>query len=225
MAQFRIGDIALRVPNHALTAKLREALNSGRYEINESRAIRRHVQAGDRVLDIGAGAGFVSINAGQLAGADNVISVEANPAMIEALRENLDRNGMGATELLHAAVVADSYAGGTVRFEQKQAFWASGLATDATPAHKVVEVPALKLSELLEEYQPTVVSMDVEGAERELCQQPWPPCVRMLVMEIHTRQYPASDVKAIFDGMSKNNMTYMPWGSTGEVIVLQRCEK
>ena len=67
--------------------------------------------------------------------------------------------------------------------------------------------------------------MDVEGGELELCQQPWPPCVRMVVMEIHTSQYPPSAVKAIFDGMSKNNMTLMPWGTRGEVIVLQRCDK
>ncbi|MBV7408659.1 FkbM family methyltransferase [Maritimibacter sp. DP1N21-5] len=225
MAQFKIDDIALRVPNHALTAKLREALNSGRYEVNESRAIRRHLQPGDRVLDIGAGAGFVSIHAGRIVGGENVISVEGNPTMMAALRENLDRNGMTETTVLHAAVVADGHEGDTVRFETRQAFWASGVAKDTTPDDKTVEVPAVKLSELLAEFKPTVVSMDVEGAELHLCQQPWPDCVRLLVMEIHTGQYPPSAVKAMFDGMSKNNMTYMPWGTIGEVVVLQRCEK
>jgi FkbM family methyltransferase len=225
MAQFTLKDITLRVPGKALTRPLREALETGRYEWNERDAIQRHVKPGDTVLDIGAGAGYISIVAGRAAGPENVISVEGNPVMMEALRHNLDHNGSEATRVLHGAVVADTFDEENVLFAARDAFWSSSIADERTNPEKIVEVPALKLSALLEEYQPTIVSMDVEGGELELCQQAWPPCVRMVVMEIHTSQYPPSGVKAIFDGMSQNNMTLMPWGTRGEVIVLQRCDK
>lgn len=225
MAQFTLKDITLRVPSKALTKPLRVALETGRYEWNERDAIERHVKPGDKVLDIGAGAGYISIIAGRAAGPENVISVEGNPVMMEALRNNLDENGAQATQVLHGAVVADNFDEDTVLFAARDAFWSSSIANEKTNPDKIVEVPALKLSALLDEHQPTIVSMDVEGGELELCQQPWPACVRMVVMEIHTSQYPPSAVKAIFDGMSKNNMTLMPWGTRGEVIVLQRCDK
>ena len=105
MAQFTLKDITLRVPGKALTKPLRVALETGRYEWNERDAIERHVKPGDKVLDIGAGAGYISIIAGRAAGPENVISVEGNPVMMEALRHNLDENGAQATQVLHGAVV------------------------------------------------------------------------------------------------------------------------
>lgn len=225
MASFTLKDIKLRVPGKALTDPLRKALETGRYEWNEAAAIEQHVKPGDRVLDIGAGAGYISILAGRQAGPENVVAVEGNPVMIEALRQNLDANGAAQTALLHGAVVADSYDEDSVLFAAREAFWSSSIADARTRPDRIVEVPALRLSALLEEHRPTVVSIDVEGGELELCQQPWPDHVRLVVMEIHTSVYPPSGVKAIFDGMSKNNMTLMPWGTRGEVIVLQRCDK
>jgi len=86
----------------------------------------------------------------------------------------------------------------------------------------MVTVPALRLTTLLEEHQPSIVMMDVEGAEVELCQQAWPESVRLVIMEIHTSKYPPKVVKQIFDGMSAQGFTYMPWGTRGEVVTLQR---
>ncbi len=224
MASFTIKDIKLRVPGHALSASLRKQLETGRYEWNEALAVERHVTADDVVLDIGAGAGFVSVLAGRQAGPENVVSVEANTSMMAALRHNLDTNGSEKTRLLHGAVVADNFDEDTVLFAARAAFWASSIADENTNPDRIVEVPALRLSELLEEYRPTVVSMDVEGGELELCQQPWPDCVRLVVMEIHSKVYGASGIKAIMDGMSASNMTLMPWGTRGEVVVLQRVD-
>jgi FkbM family methyltransferase len=225
MASFILNDIKLRVPGKALTASLRTALESGHYEWNEAAAIDRHVKRGDRVLDIGAGAGYISILAGRKAGPENVIAVEGNAVMMDVLRRNLDHNGSAETALVHGAVVADNYDEDTVLFANRDAFWSSSIADDTVRPDRLAEVPALKLSDLLEEYRPTIVSMDVEGGELELCQQPWPAHVRLVIMEIHTKKYPPSGVKAIFDGMSRNNMTIMPWGTRGEVIVLQRCDR
>ncbi|HBZ45010.1 MAG TPA: FkbM family methyltransferase [Maritimibacter sp.] len=222
MASFTLDDIKLCVPDKALTEQLRKHLENGNYEWKEAGAVKHHVKAGDTVLDIGAGAGYISLLAGRAAGPENVVAVEANPMMMEALRHNLDDNGAKETRLLHGAVVADNFDEDSVLFASRPAFWASSIADENTDPSRIVEVPALKLSALLEEHQPSVVSIDVEGGELELCQQPWPACVRLVVMEIHSSLYKAAGIKAILDGMSANNMTIMPWGTRGELFVLQR---
>jgi FkbM family methyltransferase len=222
MARFEVHGVSLRVPGKAMNDDLRKALETGSYEWNERIALTRHVGPEDRVLDIGAGAGFLSSLAAQVVGADNVVSVEASPVMLDVLRANLDENGARGSRLIHAAVVPDSYSDETVSFAVRDAFWASALASTAPQAPNKVEVPALRLTDLLAEVQPSIVLMDVEGAEVELCEQPWPDSVRLLVMEIHTQRYPPASVKRIFDGLSAQGFTYMPWGTRGEVVTLQR---
>jgi ribosomal protein L11 methyltransferase len=52
------------------------------------------VQTGDRVLDVGAGSGILAI-AAALLGAGEVTAIEADTLACEALRENLEHNGVG----------------------------------------------------------------------------------------------------------------------------------
>ncbi len=222
MAKFELDGISLRIPGKCLTPELEKALESGRYESSESGALKRHGRADDRLLDLGAGAGYVSSQGARIMGGGSVVSVEASSGMIEHLRHNLNANGAREAVVLNGAVVGDSHKGDVVRFAMRPAFWASSIATEDVRADLVHEVPALRFSELVDTHRPSVVTMDIEGAELELCQQVWPEHVRMLIMEIHTKVYGAVGVKAIFDGLSRSDMTYMPWGSRGEVLVFQR---
>ncbi len=222
MAKFELDGITLRIPGKCLSPELEKALQSGRYESSESGALKRHARTGDRLLDLGAGAGYVSAQGARIMGAGNVVSVEASTDMLDHLRHNLDANGAREATVLNGAVVADDFHGDTVEFAMRPAFWASSIATPDVCADLVQSVPALRLSDLLADHRPSIVTMDVEGAELDLCQQVWPDHVRLLVMEIHTKRYGAIGVKAIFDGLSRSDMAYMPWGSRGEVLVFQR---
>lgn len=51
------------------------------------------VQAGDRVIDVGAGSGILSV-AAALLGAGEVVAIEGDPLACEALAENLAANGV-----------------------------------------------------------------------------------------------------------------------------------
>lgn len=222
MALFEVHGVKLRVPGKAINAALKAELENGNYEWNERLAVTRHVTPTDRVLDIGAGVGFISSLAAQLCGAKNLVSVEASPVLQDVLRANLDENGARGSTLVHAAVVPDSHEGDTVTFAVTGAFWASALAGHEVGEAEKVTVPAARLSDLLAEHRPSVVVMDVEGAEVEFATQPWPDHVRLLILEIHTKKYPPRSVKALFDGFSAQGFTIMPWGTRGEVIALQR---
>lgn len=223
MQDFILKGIALRIPDRCLGPTLIEALKSGRYEHSEAAALERHLQPGDRVLDLGAGAGYLSCLAARIVGGENVTAVEANRDMIAAIRANLDANGAAATRLIEGAIVPESHAGDTVRFRRNAAFWAAALAEDgAGSGGRISEVTALRLGPLLAEHRPSVVIMDIEGAEARLADMKWPGHVRLLVMEIHTGRYDGRALKRLFDGLSASDMTYMPWGSRGETLVFQR---
>jgi len=57
------------------------------------RLLDRAVQSGDRLLDVGAGSGILSV-AAALLGAEHVTAVEADELSAEALRENVQNNGV-----------------------------------------------------------------------------------------------------------------------------------
>ncbi len=68
------------------------------------RLLESAVAAGDRVLDVGAGTGILSIAAVRL-GAQRVLAVESDAGSLGTAQENLERNGVaGDIDLVHAAV-------------------------------------------------------------------------------------------------------------------------
>ncbi len=223
MAKFEIDGIELRIPGRHLRPALIKTLESGLYEWNEAKALKQHLRPGDRLLDLGAGAGYLSSLAARVIGAENIVAVEASPDMLEVLERNLAVNLAGGVRVVHGAVMPESHEAETVEFGVRPAFWSSRVAEGEQPkGTKVVPVPVLRLPDLLDEAQPTIVMMDVEGAEVELCQKPWPESVRLVMMEIHAVRYPQTELQRLFDGMSRNGFTYMPWGTRGEVVVFQR---
>jgi ribosomal protein L11 methyltransferase len=74
------------------------------------RLLDRTVTEGDRVLDVGSGSGILAIAAARL-GAASVVALEADRLACEALRENIERNGVaGRVRCIEAMVAADDLA-------------------------------------------------------------------------------------------------------------------
>jgi ribosomal protein L11 methyltransferase len=65
-------------------------------------ALERHVQPGDRVLDVGTGSGILAIAAIKL-GAGNVVALDIDSLALEVARENVGRNGVQDQVLLQQA--------------------------------------------------------------------------------------------------------------------------
>jgi FkbM family methyltransferase len=216
VAQFELSGVSLEVPDRLLTKCIRDRLEAGKYEANEARAAQLMIDYGDRVLELGAGVGYVSSICAMLAGAGNVMSVEANPRLLNTARTNLDRNDCEETVLLHGAVVGAKVKGDRVHLKDAHAFWASSLG--AAEEEDTISVPALVLSDLLEVHKPTVVIMDVEGAEADLFDTPWPDFVRVITVELHPNRYPDTVIKRIFDGMSASGLIYAPHLSRGALV-------
>lgn len=221
MPDFSLRGLTLSLPQSALRGGLEQALSSGRYEGQEADALLRHLTPEDRVLDLGAGIGFLCALAARVVGESAVTGVEAGPETAGLARANLAANGFPGARILQGAVTATET--GEVEFGQRPAFWASALkGADDWPANaRLLRVPALPIGPLLAQVLPTVVCCDIEGAERAVLAQPLPG-VRLVVVEIHPAAYGTSGTKELFDALSAQGFAYVPEGSRGATVVFGR---
>ena len=222
MPEYELNGVRLMVPDAMLNPRIAAKLQSGDYEGQEAHAVQQRLRAGQRVLELGSGLGYISALAAGITGAGNVITVEANPTMLPVIRGNLARNGFDEVEVIHGAVTGMEEAVAEVHFEQKSSFWAARLADEGSDPAAVVVVPMLRLNDLLARYRPHVVIMDIEGAEAHLFERAWPRHVKAVMMELHPRQYPDTVIKKIVDCMSESGLTYDPGPSRGRIIGFRR---
>ena len=181
------------------------------------------VKPRQRVLELGAGLGYIGALAARIVGAKNVTSVEANPDMIVAIRANYALNGVAEIDLRHGAVVGQDYEGHSLAFACDKQFWASRIAGVGDAGVGVVDVPVLRIHALLDEVKPNFVIMDIEGAEQYLFDAKWPRSVKHVVIELHPKQYESGKViKHIVDMLSRSGLTYDPVASRGTLLALRR---
>lgn len=227
LAKFLINDYIVHLPDHLMNDTIRKSMEGERYEGHETYAIKRHVVAEDRVLELGAGVGYISMQIASRVGGENLLTVEANPKMAPCVEKNLAANLIEGVTVINAAVVPDSFTADHVSFHMTAAFWASSLNPTLAKkwkSTKSIDVPAVKIGELMQEHRPSVVIMDIEGGEQGLFETPWPDHVRLLVIELHPPLYSDHVIKQIFDQMSASGLTYCPVGSRGQVVVFKRLD-
>lgn len=212
---FEINGVSLGLPAGLANASILEKLSDGSYEADEARAVGRCVRPGFRVLELGAGLGYVGTLAALKSAPENILSVEANPDLLPVIRANHARNGVAEISLLHGAVVGQAEEEATAPFHIAGGFTGSRLGARGG---RQVDVPLIGFHELIRAQRPHVVLMDVEGAEAAYFDRSWKCPLRFCVMEIHPKQYDAAVVKKIVDRMSAMDMTYDPVTSRGKVL-------
>lgn len=222
MTVFHVDGVRLEVPEDELGPGLRAKLESGRYEHAEANALVTHLEPGDRVLDLGAGCGYLTVLAAGIVGSDQVTAVEPNPALVPVIATNVAGNGVAPVRVLHGAAVRGQ-GGGTVPLGLRPGFWA-GSTVRGVGQRGAVDVPALGLGPLLAQYRPTVLIADIEGAEADLFETPLPPPLRLAIVELHPTVYGAQGVAAVFSALAASGFAYCPRGSRGRLVVFQRLD-
>lgn len=218
---FQHFDIKFFLPDSLLTPTIREMLENGWYEVEEANAVQALLRPGDKVLELGGGAGFLAALCGRKVGAANVVTVEANPKMIPLIKRNLAANGQSAITVVHGAVLA-SPERSTATFFVTKAFWAAASKKPTALASEQITVPALALDSLLERYNPSVLIVDVEGAEEDFFLTLLPENLRLIIIELHPENYPPKTIRSIFARLADQQFTYETKGSHGPVVVFAR---
>ncbi|MBN8630027.1 MAG: FkbM family methyltransferase [Rhodobacterales bacterium] len=220
MRSFTLRGLTLSLPEAALKGNLERALASGRYENHEADALLLHLRPGDRLLDLGAGLGFICALGARLLGEEAVAGVEAGPETAKLARKNLAANGFPGVKIVRGAVVGAGE--GEVEFGQRPAFWASGLqGPEGWPENaEVIRVPARPIGKLLARFAPTVISCDIEGGEQEVLMQPLPG-VRLVVVETHPLVYGPEGVERIGAALAAEGFV-MAGGARKDTLVFRR---
>jgi FkbM family methyltransferase len=210
-----INGVDLVLPEGLATPDIIEKLRAGTYEGDEARAADRCVKPGFRVLELGAGLGYVTTLAAQRTVPENVLSIEANPDLLPVIEGNLARNGCTGVTVMHGAVAGLAEEGETASFHISDGFTGSRLGARRG---RQVEVPLIGFHDLLRAHRPHVVLMDVEGAEAGFFDRPWKCPLRFCAMELHPKLYGARVIKRIVDAMSAMDMTYDPVVSSRKIL-------
>ncbi len=213
--QFQLNGVKLTLPDGLATQEIVAKLRDGSYEADEARAADRCVRQDFRVLELGAGVGYVTALCAQRTAPENILSVEANPDLLPVIQGNLAANGLSGVSVLHGAVTGAADDGATAQFRISDGFTGSSL--DGKGGRQV-EVPLIPVYDLIRAHKPHVILMDVEGAEADMFSRPWKCPLRYCVMELHPRKYGPNVIKRVVDFMSAMNMTYDPVTSRGKVL-------
>lgn len=221
MRSFTLRGLTLHLPEATLKGNLERALSSGRYENHEADALLMHLVPGDRLLDLGAGLGFICALAAGVLGEASVFGVEAGPETVKLARKNLAVNGFAGVKLMRGAVVGTG--SGEVEFGQRPAFWASALkGPEGWPeTAEVIRVPARAIGTLLAKLAPTVICCDIEGGEADVLVQPLPG-VRLVVVETHPQVYGAAGVDRIAAALLAQGFQPEPKGAKADTLVFRR---
>ncbi len=213
---FTLHGIRLEIPRAILTPELWLAFELGYYEGSEISALRRAIQPGDGVLEVGAGVGFISAFILRALGAARVVVIEANAALIPTIRRTHELNSVSATVLTGVAGRTD----GAVRFHHQAAFWGSSVLP--LPDSQAADVAGIDLGRVLRETRPAVLVVDIEGGERDLFAGLDLSGVRNVVVEVHQPQIGGAGISLCFDALQQAGFAYDPDGSSGTNVMFSR---
>lgn len=172
--------VLLLLEHPAVSAYIRSIVYSGGYETKESVMLDSTLDSTDRVLELGAGMGFIaSYCAKKLRSSGAVCAVEALPHMEAVIRENFHLNGVSPELVIAAAGLAN----GECTFSVSDNFWSSSVAHQSSKG-KEITVPMVALGDLINRFQPTYLVVDVEGMEKTFFQQDL-GTVKKICLEIH----------------------------------------
>jgi len=161
---------------------VRTSIFKGTHESHERYLVAKYLKPGDRVLEIGAATGLVSLICAKHCGAENVLSYEANEEMEALIRENFSLNSW-QPNLVMKAVTVD---GADVSFFISDNVYSSSLIDRSdTIDGKQVTVVSDAFEKIIEEFKPTALVMDVEGAEIDLLGNVDLGGVKKVIVELH----------------------------------------
>lgn len=175
----RLDGVRLITEPGRVSRQVRSGIFKETYEEPERILIRSVLRPGDRVLEVGGGVGFISLLCAEIVGPENVLTYEANPAMLDLMLANYALNDRRPT-LRNRAVTAR---GGEITF-----FVSDNIISSSAyqrEGSRAVTIPSDAIDVVISEWRPSVLVMDVEGAEVDILPASTLAGIRAIVLELH----------------------------------------
>ncbi len=186
--------------------EIKRALRRGHYENRERKLVGRLLDPASRVIEAGTAIGLVAMTAAAVVGPENVLTFDANPAMVADAGGNFARNGMAISARCGALVARERYVEGQhLAFQVDPAFWASRLGEEGDAG--AIQIPTFCLEDEIAKMRADVMICDIEGGEVDLLTHADLQGIRLLILETHTwavgtERTDAMVRKLILDGFS-----------------------
>jgi len=207
-----------------ITPKIKRSIEKGRYERDEVTGTPKFINSDDRVIELGAGIGFISSFISTRLGVHNVMCVEADPNLCKFIRRVHDENQISDAEVRNVVALNDDGVAGTIKFYVREHFWSSSLDPE-DGYEKAVDVPAVRLSDLIKDFAANTLIVDIEGGERDLFSPLNLTGIDKVFLEIHTRKIKRIGIKMCFDALSGNGFAYDQQVSRGGSVLFRRIPK
>jgi FkbM family methyltransferase len=171
---------------------------NGRYEEGEIDIIQQKLSKTDRVMEIGAGLGFISTFCAKVAGSGNVFSFEANPLNIQIAKLVYQKNKVLPN--LQNALLSDSECSIDFPINRKRLLASSLLKASS----ESVKVPQLNINEVIKDVKPTFLIMDIEGAEYDVIRIMQFQSIQKIQVELHPAILGDVKIEEIFSILKTN---------------------
>ncbi len=213
--------LSLSYGTEFVTPAILKAIESGQYEWQEALAAKRILRPDDRVLELGAGLGFLSSFVQSTTPVAKYLAVEADARLLAHIRKTHTLNNIQNVELINAAVTSspEALSSGYMDFTQNRAFWASGPETEHGVKTRVSTIP---FHDIVREQGVNVVLCDIEGGEWELLNEADLSAIRALSMEIHPAITGRKKIASMFDQIHAQGLLYDSTASNGQVVAFTR---
>ena len=192
----QVAGIELPLKHPLITPPIQRDIYFGDYERKELDLIERRLQPGDRVMEVGAGIGFLSAYCARALGDDRVFAYEANPALLALIAEVHARNGVRPR--VTQALLGEG--DGERDFFVEPDYWASSLVRRSAES-RCVRIPQIDFNAELRRVAPSFLIVDVEGGEYELLRRADLSGVTKLCLEVHPDVLGNARVSEIFAGL------------------------
>lgn len=215
--------IRMPLDEAVLRPRTRRALRANAYEGLEADAVMKIAREGDRIIELGAGIGYISTLVAARRPVAEIHAFEANPKLIDYIRAAHAMNDV-TNVTVHNALLAPRK-GKPRKFYVRRNFLASSLSPETGPPEGVLSVEEIEvrgLNATFDAIRPDVLICDIEGAEAELLPALRYDGLRAAVIELHPQWIGAQGVRAVFEAMHGAGLAYYPRWSTRKVVVFRR---
>ena len=191
-----------------LTEKYANWIAKGIYEKPERKLSEKLVQPGDRIIEMGAGLGFVG-GYTTCKTTDTVLrSYEANPSLIPHVEALYAMNGIAdRAEVRNELLVADPDAPDAVTFHIHGSFLGSSVYKVGGGHRPKLQIPTAAWAKVKQEFRPDVLIMDIEGAELEFFTHADLSGVRAIIVELHPKRYGPEGVEACVAALTAKGLS------------------
>jgi FkbM family methyltransferase len=139
-------------------------LVAGTYESHEMEVVKREVQKGDVVLDIGANIGFYTLMFAKLVGSEGqVFAFEPEPENFRLLKKNVEINGYQNVILVPKAI---SNKNGTIQLYLCESNQGMHRIYDSVCCQSAIDIESIRADDYFSSpHKMDFIKMDIEGAE------------------------------------------------------------